>query len=956
MSEQLDVQQPMIDYATEIGWEYVSQADALAMRGGDTGIYFVDVLRSKLIELNPGVVDEGRADEIIRQLNLLQTNIQGNSDALGWMRGERSVFVPSENRERNVRLIDFDNPGKNVFNVTDEWWQRSAVFRNRADVVFLINGIPVAVAETKYAGKPDGLGEAVAQIRRYHEETPEMVVATQVFGVTQMLDFIYGVTWSTNRKNLFNWKEIEPGNYEQKVKTFFDRERFLRTLRDYIIFVTENDELKKKLLRQHQTRAVEKVIERSHDPAKRRGLIWHTQGSGKTLTMVTIASKLLRQSGGEKFTVLMLVDRNELEANLFTNLSNCGISSVRVAGSKRELRRILSSDYRGLVVSMIHKFDDIPEKINERESIIVLVDEAHRTTSGDLGNYLMAALPNATYIGFTGTPIDRIHKGKGTFKVFGCEDETGYLDKYSIAESIEDGTTVKLHYAHGPSELQVDKELLEREFLSLAEAEGVSDVEELNAILDRAVNLRQAMKAPQRVDGIAQLVAQHFTENVQPMGFKAFLVGVDRTACALYKQALDKYLPPEQSVVVYSWSNDECKLIKEYGLTDDAEKQVRKDFIRKGVLPQILIVTEKLLTGFDAPILYCMYLDKPMRDHVLLQTIARVNRPYEDGEGLVKPCGLVFDFVGIFENLEKALAFDSDVVTSVIQNIDVLRRLFETLMRDTAPKYLPLTVGWGDKVKEKAIEHFKDKEVREEFSRFFRELQSLYDILTPDAFLRPFMDDYEALARLYGLIRQAYTPRPYVDRELTEKTKRLLQKHTEGLNFDMPGTVHELDKQALDAIRNGGGSDTTKILNLNKLFGEAMGEADGKPFLVPIGERAQLIMQQWEDRQVSTQEALEEFMKLAREYVSADEKRQDMKVDENTFAIYTALKPEIADLHPAQAVEIDAEFRRHPDYQWNEQEKRNLRDALYRMLLPIVGGAGGKFVKIANMLLKLKRI
>jgi type I restriction enzyme R subunit len=208
------------------------------------------------------------------------------------------------------------------------------------------------------------------------------------------------------------------------------------------------------------------------------------------------------------------------------------------------------------------------------------------------------------------------------------DDEKGYLDKYSIAESIDDGTTVQLNYALAPSDLLVDREVLEKEFLNLADAQGVSDIEELNAILDRAVELKEMLKAPSRVEKVAKYVAQHFRENLEPMGFKAFLVAVDRPACAAYKKELDKFLPPEYSKVVYSpYHNDDLDM-KEYYISEDEEKQIRKDFLKKESNPKILIVTQKLLTGFDAPILYCMYLDKPMRDHVLLQAIARVNRPY----------------------------------------------------------------------------------------------------------------------------------------------------------------------------------------------------------------------------------------------------------------------------------------------------------------------------------------
>ena len=655
MSERSAVQDPMLEYADEIGWKSVSRSEAMQMRRGETGRYFVDVLKMQLMKLNRGILDESRCGEILRQINLLRPTLEENQEALSWLRGEKSSFVPDEDRYRNVTLIDFGDPDNNLFHVTDEWTQKGTVHRNRADVVFLINGIPVAIVETKSANKQDGLAEGMEQIRRYHAETPEMFTVAQLFGVTQMLELFYGVTWNVSRKNLFNWKTDESTNYEEKVKTFFDRDHFLKVLQESIIFQSRDDALTKVVLRQHQTRAVEKVVERVREPDKRRGLIWHTQGSGKTLTMITIASRLLRGGGEtEKPTVLMLIDRNELESQLFSNITGYGITTLEVAESKRDLQQILASDYRGLIVSMIHKFDDISANINTREGVTVLVDEAHRTTGGDLGNYLMAALPNATYIGFTGTPIDKLSQGKGTFKVFGADDEQGYLDKYAISESIEDGTTVPLNYALAPSNLQVDRETLEGEFLNLAEAEGMSDVEELNAILNRAVRLKEIMKASDRVDNVAAAVAKHFQENVEPMGFKAFLIAVDREACALYKTALDKYLPSEYSEVVYSPYHQDPEAMKAYHHADDEEKEIRKKFSDKNDQPKILIVTQKLLTGFDAPILYCIYLDKPMRDHVLLQAIARVNRPYEDNDGLIKPYGFVLDFVGIFEKSGKS--------------------------------------------------------------------------------------------------------------------------------------------------------------------------------------------------------------------------------------------------------------------------------------------------------------
>ena len=957
MSERSAVQEPMLKYADEIGWQSISSSEAMRMRGGDTtALYFIHVLKAQLLKLNDGIVDDSNCVEVIRKLGLLKPTLAGNQEALLWMRGEKSTFVASENRERNVTLIDFENLDNNLFYVTDEWWQQGTRHRNRADVVFLINGIPVAVVETKSVNKRDGLALGVEQIRRYHDETPEMFTTAQLFGVTQLTDFFYGVTWNTNHKNLFKWKTDESTNYEQKVKTFFDRERFLDVLHRSIIFQSRDDQLTKMVLRQHQTRAVDKVVERVQDPNKQRGLVWHTQGSGKTLTMISIAARLLR--GGEqteKPTVLMVVDRNELESQLFSNITGYGITTLEVAQSKDDLEKILASGYRGLVVSMIHKFDKRPSNLNTRESVVVLIDEAHRTTGGDFGNYLMAALPNATYIGFTGTPIDSLSKGEGTFKVFGIDDERGYLDKYAISESIEDGTTVRLNYALAPSNLQVDKEVLDREFLSLADAEGVSDPDELNAILDRAVNLKTLMKAPDRIAEIAKYVAKHFQETVEPMGFKAFLVSVDREACALYKQALDNYLPPEYSEVVYSGNNQDADFMKAYHRTPEQEKEIRKKFINKNEHPKILIVTQKLLTGFDAPILYCMYLDKPMRDHLLLQAIARVNRPYEDTDGLIKPAGFVLDFVGIFENLEKALAFDSDEVESVIQNIDLLRETFAKLMRETAQQYLPLAEGSDDKTKEQAIGHFRDKEVRETFFTFFKQVQNLYNILSPDAFLQPFIEDYQVLATLYGLIRNIYSDRSYVDKELTAKTQQLLQTHTESDLFELPNAVYELNETTLREIDQSDASDTVKVLNLVKVLRQKVtDEGESSPYLIPLGERVEAVAEAYENRQSGTQDALAEFMRLAEEASRATREQTRMDLDDNTFAVYTVLKDVIENVTSEQAQAVNQVFEQFPDYQWDNQQGSQLRIMLYRTLEPTVGIKN--IVETANKLLRLERV
>ncbi len=936
-SERHTVQDPLIRYATEAGWAYIPPEEALRLRRGETGLLLWDVFIQQVQRLNPGTVDRQAAEEVATRLARIPPSIEGNYQAWEYLKGLRTVFVPAERRERNLRLLDFQDVQANAFHVTDEFTFTNGLHEIRADVVFLINGIPIILVETKSATRREGMAEALEQVRRYHREGPELLALMQIFGLTHLVQYYYGATWNLATRNVFNWRDETAGrDFETLVKTFVAPPRVLRILRDFILFTRRDDELNKVILRPHQMRAVERALGRARDPQKRRGLIWHTQGSGKTYTMITIARRLMEEPVFQNPTVLMLVDRNELETQLFANLAACGSGRVEVAQSKRHLQELLRSDTRGIIVSMIHKFDDMPPNINTRANIFVLVDEAHRTTGGDLGNYLMGALPNATYLGFTGTPIDKTAYGRGTFKVFGTDDPQGYLDKYSIAESIADGTTVPLYYTLAPNELRVDRETLNREFLDLVEAEGVSDIEDLNRILDRAVTLRNMLKNRERIQRIAQYVARHFTETVEPMGFKAFLVGVDREACALYKEALDRYLPPEYSAVVISPGHNDPPELARHHLSEEQEKAIRKAFVKPDQLPKILIVTEKLLTGYDAPVLYCMYLDKPMRDHVLLQAIARVNRPYEDAEGRHKPGGFVLDFVGIFENLEKALAFDSRDVQGIIEGLDVLKERFARMMERGRREYLSLTAGKvGDKAAEAALEAFLDEDRRQDFYRFFQELENLYEIISPDPFLREYLEDYQQLADLYGLVQVAYEGRGLAERELARKTAYLVQEHTQVSPIREAIAVYEIRPGVLQQIAESDQPDTVKVFNLLKTIeSKVAAEAKTAPYLLSIGERAEMIAEAFKRRQISTQEALKQLEALIGEINRAEQEQAERNITGEAFAVYWLLKQE--GLPEGEAERVAREMRtlleRHPHWRRSAEQKRQLHRSLYDQL------------------------
>lgn len=940
--EHKTVQARILQYAQDIGWTFITRAEAEQRRNFDSSVtqpserarhaslFFDDLLYQKVRQFNPLYAEALGA--LVGQLRRIQASIHGNREFLTWLRNGGRFFHTAENRERDLMLIDYADPSQNVYEVTEEFYWHNGRFGNREDVVFLINGIPVLVVECKNADKDEGIALGIDQIRRYHVETPELFIPQMAFTATDALGFDYGATWNTVRRNLFHWKHEQVGQLEAKVKSFFAIPRVLKLLKDYILFAEKDEELGKFILQQHQTAAIEQAVARAHDPVKRRGLVWHTQGSGKTFTMLKTAELLFKAPESDKPTILLLIDRNELEDQLMKNLAALGMDDVEHAHSIARLNQLLKQDHRGLIVSTIYKFRDMPADLNLRRNIYVLVDEAHRTTGGDLGNYLMAALPHATYLGFTGTPIDRTAYGQGTFKTFGVDDAPqGYLHKYSIKESIEDGTTLPLFYNLAPNELRVPAETMDKEFFALAETEGIADIEELNKILERAVNLKNFLKGKKRIPKVAQYVADHYRENVEPLGYKAFLVAVDREACAFYKKALDRILPPEYSEVVYTGNNNDTALLKEFHIDGKREKDIRKNFPRYGQFPRILIVTEKLLTGFDAPILYAMYLDKPMRDHTLLQTIARVNRPYEnEAQEMVKPHGLVLDFVGIFDKLEQALSFDSDEVDAVIKDLALLKGLFKTRMEMQAAAYLTLiSRNFDDKDVDSLIEHFRDRERRKTFFKIYKEIEMLYEIISPDAFLRPYLESYATLSAIYTIVRKVYAKQVQPDREFLRKTNALVQQHIDTDKIDAVTQFIEVNPETLGLIKERQADhNTTKVINLVKTIEKMTEEASEDPYLVGMAERARAVQESFEERQKDTVEAIAELLKE----IDANEKRKREQAakgfDGLTYFVYSTLSEAGITNLEAVSRKIKAAFVEHPNWSRSGKEMRDLRQEI----------------------------
>ena len=945
------VQFPMVRHASEIGWTPVPPQEALAHRGGPAGLLFRGELEEALHRFNSWLTDDAIRG-VIERLESLPPTIEGNRDMLAWLRGERQWYDEAEQCHKPVTLINFEAPGTNVLHVTWEWTLKPPARKgNRADVMFLINGVPVAIVENKNPKDRDAIDRGIGQLLRYERETPELLGAAQLFNVTHLLDYWYGVTWNASRRFMARWKERPEESYRSAVQSFFEPTDFLRILRDWILFYVEDGETRKSVLRQHQRRAVDRIVDRCSEPTKRRGLVWHTQGSGKTFTLLTAARIILeRDDEFRKPTVVVVVDRTELEGQLkgwverlLGEMQQQDIPVWR-AGSRAELRNLLQTDKRGLILSMIHKFDGIEKDANTRDNIYVFIDEAHRSVAKDLGTYLMSALPNATIIGFTGTPIARTAHGEGTFKIFGADDDLGYLDKYAIAESIEDETTLPIRHTMAPSEMTVPSEQLDKEFFALAEMEDVTDVDELNLVLDRAVGLRTFLTADDRIEKVAAFVAQHFRENVMPLGYKAFLVGVNREACAKYKRALDKLLPTEWALPVYTENDRDVidrPLVAELQISSQHEEDTRSNFKKVSEDPKILIVTDKLLTGYDAPLLYCMYLDKPMRDHVLLQAIARVNRPYVGPDGNRKRVGLVVDFVGVLRELRKALQFDSSDVSGAIEGLDLLMTDFQDKMAQAKTDYLEdQGNGASDERLEKVVYgRFLDPETRKVFFDSYKEIEALWEILSPSAELRDYIDTFKQLAQLYAAVRNTYETRMNYAADLASKTRRMVQESAaqEGLGF-LTKTV-TFDIHTLEALRGEKGSDEAKVFNLVRgLQDEVENEPDMGPVLRPLRDRAELILKGMEERTVTGLAAMDLLATLAKEKAAATEAARDSGLSPRVFGVYWALNDD-PDLRAAGvsamdlAREAESLLGRFPNAAASNDEERRLRASLYRPLL-----------------------
>ena len=650
-------------------------------------------------------------------------------------------------------------------------------------------------------------------------------------------------------------------------------ERLLDIYRFYSVFTGTSQGRKIKIVcRYQQYLGGEAIVQRvlstyTNGSGPRKGLIWHFQGSGKSWLMVFAAQKLRRQEVLKAPTVVIVDDRIDLEDQITGDFTRAEIPNIDSISSKQELEEKIHQ--RKILITTIFKFGDLSdgEVIDDRDNIILLMDEAHRTQEGDLGKKMRTALPNAFFFGLTGTPINR--NDHNTFACFGAEeDKYGYISKYTFQNSVEDRATLELNFKTVPVEMHLDNANLQKEFDELTDQISEEDKNELV----RRTSVEAFFTAEKRINDVCKYIVTHFREYVEPTGMKAQVVVYNRECCVKYKKALDALLgTDDQTTIVMHTSGDKADDYKAYKRSRDEEKKLLDQF-RDPLSPlKFVIVTSKLLTGFDAPILQCMYLDKPMKNHTLLQAICRTNRTYNEN----KKCGLIVDFVGVFEDVAKSLAFDEETVKTIVKNIDEIKGLIPTFMQQCIEFFpgVDRTIGGWEGLTA-AQQCLKDDQVKTSFGRHFARLNKAWEIVSPDSYLTVFQNDYTWLAQVYQSVRPV-SGGNLIWTLLGAKTIEIIHRNIETIDIGTPLEDLVVDSDVIDAVLEDEKAREKKIVEIEKMLRLRLGEHKGDPNFKKFAEKLDELRERMTQNLINSIDFLKQLLVLAKDLLEEEKKKAE---------------------------------------------------------------------------------
>ena len=805
------VQYGLAKHLEKFGWVY---ADDETLGRPVDGVFLADDLEASLIRLNPEIAENpARTGEVLARFRAVLLGVRNdglvgsNEEFVQWMCGRRTVKYIGTEKDVQVRLIDFDNPKSNILRITTEATFHAGREHRRYDIVLWVNGLPVVVGEMKTPVNANisWLNGATDIHNAYERKTPEFFVPNVLSFASEGREFHYGAVCQPPELWL-NWSsttdEIMPPGLPSVIRSaelLLNPEMVLDILRSFTLYSsrpTAAGALRMKVIpRYPQVEAVAAIIARCRDPKKRQGLVWHHQGSGKTFAMAYAAAKLRHQTDMDAPTIVVVLDRLELIQQTEAEFQSVGIQSLKTAESKEDLRRLLRDDARGVIITTIYRFAEAG-LLNERENIVVMVDEAHRTQEGRLGLDMRAALPNAKFIGLTGTPIST--DDRNTWAMFGDPDDPeGALNHYSVERSIHDGATLPVHVETRLVNFHFSAEALQKAFDDLAEEENLTD-EEKDKLAAKASHISVVVRDEDRIEAICKDIVEHYRARIGPLGLKAQIVAYDRATCVAYYDTISQMLEPgEECTVVMTTSKDDPQEWERWNLEREEEATIKNRFRDINDPLKFVIVTAKLLTGFDAPIEGAMYLDKPLRAHTLFQAICRTNRRWTNPlTGQQKLHGLVVDYVGLGKELAKALMTKSTSIPG--QNQEDVEVLLSELMAEVTN-----TVARFESVDRSALifNQIHDAQQildtlpkREEFAAQFMRCQGLFEFLWPDMKLRPIEEDYRFLAKVYSSIAPNKAADLLLWQKLGAKTMQIVHEHLTGVTID----GKQLEKVAMD--------------------------------------------------------------------------------------------------------------------------------------------------------------
>ena len=923
----------------ELKWQYV-HGENLSLYGKQSHDVFVDSwLKDALCRLNkPLVANPDLADEVIHRLRgvLLEAGYSGliraNEIFQDWLLGRISMPLGEDNEHITIHLLDFDTPHNNHF-VVSQQVQFTGTRDCYFDLVLYINGLPMVVGELKTPVRDaiswqDGATDFLGGKKHYWENQKAFFVPNLLCFASEGKTFYYGAI-GARFKNWAPWHSTEdqdeiPQNMRTVIKSagrLLHPKTLLEILQSFVVYSTDKQgkgkpSFKIKILpRYPQYEAAKAIVQRVKTQDARQGLIWHFQGSGKSFLMLFAAQMLKADPDLKNPTVVVVVDRVDLDSQINSVFHNAAVKNVKPVESCKTLAQELKQDSRQILITTVFKFDDVEidehqtDGLNPRDNIVVLVDEAHRTQEGSLGEKMRWALPNAFFFGLTGTPISG--RERNTFKLFGSPNDPGrYLNRYSYKQSIRDGATLPIKFEPRLVELRIDRETIDQGFEELAQLNKLNE-EEKTFISQKAGKLAHLLKAPKRITAIAQDILSHYKNHVAPKQFKGMVVVYDREAVVRMYYLLCKRLGKDTVEVVMNisqgatgeetsdngkpkkiasdwlkWQKLELPVKKEdfkRWQAIDASSKVQEQLLDRYRDPsdplKIIIVTAKLLTGFDAPICYCIYLDKPLKDQTLIQAMCRTNRLYSD----TKKHGLIIDYLGVFENVPKALDYDPKEIEGVVESIEALKKLLPEAIGKCL-EYFPGVdrTAFGYEGLIAAQDCLIGNEKKDAFAAQFNVLKRFWEAIAPDLYLNSFRKDYRWLAQVYESIKPVGGLGSLLWESLGPETIKLIHENTDidRIRDDIEEFV--MDAESVFELSEEEKNKKAKKLNLSLM---AKVRLKNDPRFEELGQRLERLKDKYEAGVLSSLDWLKELLDAARDIVRLENETHEELIPNDKQAL-----------------------------------------------------------------------